>query len=333
MLGLGPNSEKRRRTFADPALQAEFERIGWVVVPFLAPEVAQELRSVLEGYLPADPPPMFSPHRGDTIADRIAMNDVVAAHLNTPALELMPDHRPLVAGMVAKRPGPDSDLPLHRDWNYVDESRFTSALVWVGLEDITSDNGGLYAVAGSHRLAQTYRGSGPGEWPQAEDAIRGDLTARYLTHIEVPIGHACIFDNSVLHGSLPNTTDRTRIVAAVTFIPSEAEVVHYYVDADQRRYRYTLDPDFLLRVHELDKVFEGDHVLGVDAIEPTLPRFGADELAVLVPSSGSAKASGEAGSARPPLQRRGRRFALGALRRSRHRVRSFNRVEEPPSPT
>ena len=309
--------EQRRPTFSDPELQAELDRTGWVVVPLLDVDEARDLRATLERFVPPDPPPMFSPHRGDTIEDRIAMSEIVADRLLGPTQDLIPDHRPLMASIIAKRPGADSELPLHRDWNFVDESRFTSVLVWVALEDVSPDNGGLYAVAGSHRLGQTYRGSGPGEWPPSEDGVRDELVERYLTHIEVPTGHACIFDNSILHGSLPNSSDRIRIVAAATLAPIEADVIHYYVDADQRRYRYHLDPTFLMRVHELDRVFEGDHVRGVEEVDLTLLRFGADELDRLVPTSKPAPtgdAIAEQGS--PSLERRRRWYELGRLRRS-----------------
>lgn len=283
---MGSGALDDRRILVDDDLERTYAEQGWVVTePLLTPEECAELRSRLIEFIPDEPPPMFSPHRGDTLDQRIEMDRIVKEAFRGSVEKLLePTLRHLVAGVVVKNPGEAGDLPLHRDWNYVDESRYGSALVWVALEDIDRDNGGLAAVAGSHKLGLTYRGSGPGEWPQSEEEVRDVLASYYLTPIDVPMGCACIFENSLLHASVPNLTDQPRIVAAVSVAPGAADIVHYHVDDEGRRWEYLLDPEFLLREHELTRAIGGPYILGVREVFPDLVMFGQAELDRLTPT-------------------------------------------------
>src|SRR5699024_7947590 len=53
-------------------------------------------------------------------------------------------------------------------------------------------------------------------------------------------------DNALVHCSLPNHTDRPRVVAAIGMRPSERPLVHYLRHDEARAGRYDVDEDFFL---------------------------------------------------------------------------------------
>jgi hypothetical protein len=266
-------------TLADAQLQARFARHGWVTTPLLDAARVASLRSAVEPFIPADRPPLYSPHRGDEPVARRRIHKLLVERLGPVVDELLaPSHRIFMAGLVVKRPGPEGALALHQDWTYVDERRFVSGVLWIPLVDTEPANGGLYAIDGSHDLALTYRGSP--DWPQACDPIREELESSHVTPLKVEAGSVAVLDNRLLHGSFPNLGTEDRIVVALGFAPSHAEVIHYHRDARGTCRRLRVDPSFLL-AQELSVEPGGAAVLGSESVDLPDVRFGAAELDML----------------------------------------------------
>lgn len=250
-------------------------RDGFTTSPLLDPATLDALRAAVLPLVPATDQVHFSPHRDDTLAHRTAVDRAVRGLLGPVLERFLPGQRALMAGLFVKHPGPDGHLPLHQDWTYVDEGVAASGTVWIPLDDCDRTNGGLHAVRGSHRLARTHRGSPT--YTQAAVHVIERLEAELLTPLDVPAGHAVVFDHRVLHGSFANRTDRPRVAVVVGFAPVDAEIVHIWREPGGPTLRMVVDPAFLL-VQDPQQRPEGPLVLACEEIDAPEVRFGPEDV-------------------------------------------------------
>lgn len=232
----------RRHTLRDGALDEQLHRDGFALVPLLDDDDVAALRAhygVLHGWegtgFEAD---LNNP---DT-AYRHAVSDALSAALDDRVTALFVDHDPFLRVFLCKWPGEQSDLYLHRDWMYTDERLgHRTYVVWVALQDITEDTGRLQVLRGSHRFDPMLRGTNlNAAWVQSDD-VRDRLEA-----IDVPAGTAVIFDNQLVHASLPNTSGKPRLVTAVGMKERGADLVHFHRPDDGVAARYEVDEEFFL---------------------------------------------------------------------------------------
>ena len=94
------------------------------------------------------------------------------------------------------------------------------------LVDLTVENGALFVLPGSHRLMPTYRGSSIREF---FSDIMDDMLD-YLHPVLVKAGQAVIFDQSIIHYSPPNYSDKIRIVTNTYICHKNTEFRTYFWD-------------------------------------------------------------------------------------------------------
>ncbi len=135
---------------------------------------------------------------------------------------------------VVKLPGKETEVFWHQDvgdrnGGYLPDGRPCPAVtVWMGLDKISRENGGLEVLPGSHR-------SLIGDWKKrvrAELVESGTLTAEQLKRaqsIELEPGEFIIFHSWLLHGSSPNTSSERRAALNVRYVAQghECESVEY----------------------------------------------------------------------------------------------------------
>jgi|CXWL01.1.fsa_nt_gi hypothetical protein len=206
------------RVFADHGLQDRFEREGYVTVPLYG---RPELKALSELYsrLHRDPQQEFFP---STYSGNPEYREVVDQEIR--AVTEMATHGLLTstqlryASFIAKSPGPRGVVNVHQDMTLVDESAFSGINIWCPLEATTKDNGALRVIPGSHRWMETYRGSTiRGIYDSLRPQIQAATQPLYLA-----AGEAVIFDQSIIHYSPQNFTERTRVVTNVFFTRREA---------------------------------------------------------------------------------------------------------------
>lgn len=267
----------------DPRNDARLRRDGFVRIPLLdRPRVAALRAEFLR--LRGDVGGGFVP---DLLIDdreyRDSASEFLADALDEVATGLFTGYRPFLRNYLCKYPGDGSELYLHQDWMYVDErSGARTYVVWVALEDIDGDNGQLQVLRGSHRLERMLRGTSlVAPWLRHEEVIRD----RLLT-VPVRAGEALVFDNALVHCSLPNRTDRPRVAAAVALRPLGEHLVHFRGSGSGEAVRYDVDEQFFRHVHpprlmssppdlgvaEVIRIDEDDHALAPDALARFLDR-------------------------------------------------------------
>jgi len=221
--------ERMLKVFRDDLHQAEFEQKGFVILPFYNAEEIAELTALYHQLHPQDEqgffPSTFSNdknyrYKADTEIRRVCARSIE---------HYCQDVKVVCGSFIVKSPGPDSGMCVHQDMSLIDESRFTGINIWVPLVDLTVQNGALFVLPGSHRLFPTYRGSSIPEFfaPVMEDMID------YLEPVIIKAGEAVFFDQSIIHFSPPNYSDKIRIVTNTYFTHQSTEFRTYYWNKEE----------------------------------------------------------------------------------------------------
>lgn len=227
----------------DRRADRRLRRDGFVVLPLLSAADAAALRATHRELAGSGGTGFVADLNIDDPTYRAAADRAISVGLDRAAAGLFVDHEPFLRSFLAKHPGDDTALYLHRDWMYVDERQGSDTYVtWVALEDITGSNGQLRVVRGSHRLDDDLRGTDLNPpWMRHQDVL-----FERLLDVPVPAGSCIVFNNRLVHGSYPNHTDTPRLAAAVGLHRRGVPLVHFFREDDTTARRYDVDPEFFL---------------------------------------------------------------------------------------
>ena len=180
---------------------------------------------------------------------------------------------------IVKTPVPESAMCVHQDMTLVDESKFTGINIWVPLIDLTDENGTLEVLPKSHRLFPTYRGASiPGIYYDCNEEVK-----KYLIKLYPKAGEAVFFDQSIIHFSEANRSDKIRIVTNTYFTHKEATfcTCYWHKDYGSKVEVFEQDETFMTdfeqfgeNIHDRPKIGKS---LGLK--EYDFPKLNADILA------------------------------------------------------
>jgi ectoine hydroxylase-related dioxygenase (phytanoyl-CoA dioxygenase family) len=210
-------SAARTQIFKRPEQHLAFERDGFVVLDFFQPEEITAMLAHFESLRPEGLKGFYTTTFDNDPEYRTKVDLALRAVFERPVSKHFVDYKYFFSSFIAKAPDPKSELILHQDMTLVDEARFPGLNIWAPLVDLTMDNGPIYVLPGSHRLKPTYRGS---SLPDIYDGIEKEVIS-VMTPLLLKAGQAVAFDQSLLHYSPANLSDKERIVVN-TFISNEA---------------------------------------------------------------------------------------------------------------
>lgn len=246
-----------RNVLNDPLLEAQFQRDGYVRVPFISAKEVEELKQKFFDTLPQSGGQITADETGVEGGGMITYDftfidknpeykklvfDIITAYFKPHVDRLLADYKPIIANYIHKRPD-GGEVPLHQNWAFVEERRCTSVSIWVPLVESTVENGTLQVVPGSHKRFGEFRGP---MVPWELDNIKKELIDKYLIPLETNAGDCVILDDSIVHYSALNKTQGLRLTIQLILIPSEEKSIHYHMDGSL--------PD-TIQVLEVDKDF------------------------------------------------------------------------------
>jgi hypothetical protein len=221
--------DKMLPVFADAKHQSDFEKNGFIILPFYNEAEIKELEELYYRLHPNNEngffPSTFSKDKTYRYEADREIRRIGARSINYYCIGI----KVMCGSFIVKNPGPDSGMCVHQDMSLVDESRYTGINIWVPLVDLTVENGTLFVIPGSHRVLPTYRGSSIPEF----FAPVMDAMTDYLQPIIIKAGEAVFFDQSIIHFSPPNYSDKIRIVTNTYFAHSNTEFRTYYWNKDE----------------------------------------------------------------------------------------------------
>lgn len=231
------------RALVDPERDAELQRDGYTVMPFVDPGTVSELRAIYAVHHGWDGEG-FEPDLNNPDTEyRHAVSARISALMDERASALFVRHEPFLRVFLCKWPGDDSDLYIHRDWMYTDERQgVRTYVVWVALQDITEHNGPLQVVPGTHLLDPMLRGTDL----NASWLAHQDVLSERMVQLTARAGDALIFDNQLIHASPSNRTAEPRLVTAIGMKDRDAPLVYFHRHDESLADRYDVDEEFFL---------------------------------------------------------------------------------------
>ncbi len=248
-----------RRLFHDPDLQHQFDKDGFVKIDFLSvSEMATIKRLYTEVKKFERPETKSLPATFDCtffFSDknyRQRVYDLFSEFFQPRIDKLLVDYKFVIINIYDKPTGGTGEVPVHMDWSFVDETKYTSVSVWIPLQDVTRENGTLELVKGSQKL-QKYRHS---FIPYSFDKLWEKLRRKYLEPQNLKEGQILVFDSSLIHWSTNNDSDKVRTAWQLIMAPSEAPVYLCYKDPEANKDK--------LEIFEVDEEFYTDfHIHGI----------------------------------------------------------------------
>lgn len=134
-----------------------------------------------------------------------------------------------VGGGIFLLKGPGEDIvPMHQDWNMVDEEKSISFAIWSPLIDVDEQNGCLHVIPGSHHWFKNFRSS-----TISSVFMPLNKLGNHLKSIPIKKGYAVIYAHSLFHGSLPNKSGVTRPTICLSVLPIDAKPINIIRKGEQ----------------------------------------------------------------------------------------------------
>ena len=232
----------KRRIFIDDKLQAQFDKDGYVVVPFIDKTTIDKVRNIYEEADSGIDSGFYSTVYSKDKAYKAKVDTTLKKYCSELPKNILYNYKPLHGGFMIKTANGNSDLAVHQDWNMVDEPHFTSVNCWIPITTVTPENGPLMVMKGSHKFMEGLRGSPYISSPL--DNFRELIRDNYLVCPKVNPGEAIIHDNRLVHYSPANTSGKVRIAVCLNMIPQEARPIHYYQNPNGKLEYFEIDENF-----------------------------------------------------------------------------------------
>lgn len=131
---------------------------------------------------------------------------------------------PRNGGFCINPPNSKIGCQAHQDPTAINELETYSFTIWISLDDMNIDNGCLHLIPGSHLWGNIHRSMSI-KWAF-------DDYTEYLQEISIPVptkaGDIICFDNSIIHYSSRNMTNKFRLAVNIPVYPKEFEMLNYY---------------------------------------------------------------------------------------------------------
>ncbi|MFN8321298.1 MAG: phytanoyl-CoA dioxygenase family protein [Chitinophagales bacterium] len=238
--------------FKDPILQHQFNRDGYVKIPFTSIHNITLLSALYKDIQPQSYKGFSSTIYNQNIALKQTASRQIADILNPSVTNLFHHFRPLGCSFLCKAPGPESYLPVHQDWTLVDESKYFSATIWIPLVETNERNGVLKVLPGSHRFSSTLRSPTlPGSFEYVTSGIYEKMQS-----VPVQPGEAVVINHALLHASPANFSATDRVVATFGLVPEQAALFFYHRTSNGKVEKYEVPDNFFLTYNRIGEAPE-----------------------------------------------------------------------------
>lgn len=231
-----------RSIFIQTEDTAAFSRNGFVRKPLLSAQQVKTLAALYSQHFPKGTEDFFS----STFLEDIALKETISQQLCEillPAIApYIENYKVLGAQFLVKNPGTGGQMPYHQDWTIVNEAADRSLTAWIGLEDITVNNGAIKAIPGSQQFSRELRA--PGNFDALAD-IQQTLDG-YAQTFTMAAGEAFIFDHSLMHGSGKNITTKPRVAVALGLTHKDAPLVFHHRKNETTFDAYAVPDNFFI---------------------------------------------------------------------------------------
>jgi len=219
-----------RKIFYDSELQKEFDKNGFVVLDIISPERVPDFIKMYDDLEGAKGTANTNKNTYElsffdkSVESKKRKFDTVYQFMK-PFIDAHLDHySPIIVNLFNKEHG-TGEVPVHQNWTFVDEQKYTSVSIWCPLQNVSRENGTLEIVPGTHKVISDYRGP---SIPWVFDNINDVMKQKYMLPLNLKPGQVGIIDDSVIHYSGINQTHNYRKAVQLIMKPAEAATIHCY---------------------------------------------------------------------------------------------------------
>jgi hypothetical protein len=163
-----------------------------------------------------------------------------------------------IAMMLTKLPSVNSGIGMHQDPSLLRHEDCEHHLgIWIPLVDTDQTNGSMRVIEGSHVLLPPVQAL---SLPPALGGISQE-SERFAKPINLRTGQALVFDNRILHSSLPNRSSAIRTAAIIRITASDAQFISFHFDEQRQEVVVVRQPEDFYTAHsykEFRSSFPGD---------------------------------------------------------------------------
>lgn len=238
--------------FKDKGLATELDALGYAVVDLLN---ESELQSVIQLYrslnkfLPFNKDGVHITMEHSSVEFKLELHKNLSRDYYGILLRILDDFKIFQTSFIVKKKESfTNQIYPHQDWSFVDEEGgFRSYVVWIPLQDVTSDMGALSLYPGSHKSLKQIRYT-PNEYFNGYDLIRAFASQNNFITVNLKAGQALIWDNRLIHFSAPNISSKDR--ANVSFgVTSYSNQLKLFLKSSENEsiLEYNVADDFYIR--------------------------------------------------------------------------------------
>lgn len=259
-----------RRTLVDDVLEKQFQKDGYVVIPFLSEKEVSMLTEYYFDTLDQKGGTLGPKDEGFNTETEITYDftfidknisykeqvfEMITTAFKSNYEKFLLEYKPIIANYIHKKTD-GGEVPMHQNWAFVDEHKCASVSIWCPLVDSNKENGTLEVVPGSHKRYGEVRG--PMIRSELLD-IDKEIIDSLMEPINIKAGNAVILDDSIVHYSSPNLTKGLRLAIQLILIPKEEKSIHYHMDLAKDRNKVEVlevDKDFYMHFNPWKKPSE-----------------------------------------------------------------------------
>ena len=235
-----------RTRFKDEALDKQFEKDGYIVIPNWAnADQVSNMKMIINSCqktLQLDKNILNTLLLEDKEM-RSGISDRLMEQLKPSIEEYFFDYLPYF-GYALIKPFSPNMVNIHRDASVLNEEKFEYITTWLPLEDVNKDNGCIFIFPESQKLF-TYEVPIGVDWPYPQLT---NILNNYVVDLPMKAGDLLLFSSRTLHGSYSNQSKESRVVVASVLIHPDSEMLFYYYDRNTNRVKvYEVDPWFYFR--------------------------------------------------------------------------------------
>ena len=214
--------------FRDEQVQQDFDKKGFVVIPFLSENEIHSIQELFDKHFPDVTSNTFG---SSTYLSDFRLKKKISDGIDEvilPSIERnFVNYTPFGSAFLYKSPGPQSELCAHQDWTIVDEENAVAINIWFPLVNTTVENGTLSVLPGSH-----YKNLATLRSPTLPFFFQGneDLIHEKMIPLSVEAGQAVVLNQSLIHYSSPNLSDKLRVSVTSGIRTKDAQMIFLYKD-------------------------------------------------------------------------------------------------------
>ncbi len=267
------------QVFKDKELQTAYEKDGYVIVPFFTANEVEQLLEVYEKLHKKTEKGFFSSVHSSNTAYKDQVHQLLNKFGQKVINTYLRDYDILISNFITKKPGPDSLVPLHQDWTFVDETQYASINVWCPLVDVDRKNGAISLLKAGHRIGFTIRGT---LVPSAFNEV-DNMRYENLTYLPMKAGEVLLYDHRLVHASPPNESEQVRVAAVFSTIPKKAQAIHYFQNPKSEKLeKYATNPQFYIDYTYGDNEIPSDTALLENVNNYNYPEFSNKQIEPLL---------------------------------------------------